>query len=117
MNRLDLIRYGPYRLLFPLGILCGLLGVGHWVLWSVGWLSESHAFFHASIQVQGFLTCFVVGFLMTALPRFLGSEPARRSEVACAVGTVLLFVAFSFAQKLIAAQAAFLALLAFTILF
>lgn len=29
MNRLDLIRFGPYRLLFPLGILCGLLGVGH----------------------------------------------------------------------------------------
>ncbi len=117
MNRWDLIRNGPYRLMFPLGILCGLLGVGHWVLWSAGWLAESHSFFHASMQVQGFLTCFVVGFLMTALPKFLGAEPARLAEVACPVGAVLAFVAFSLSQKMIAAQACFLFLLASTILF
>ena len=83
----------------------------------MGWLAESRSFFHASMQVQGFLACFVVGFLMTALPRFLGAAPARLKEVAYAVTAVLLFAAFSLKLKEAAAQAAFLSLMGFTLLF
>jgi uncharacterized protein involved in response to NO len=111
LTRLDLIRAGPYRVMFPLGVLCGLLGVGHWFLWSSGLQAESHSTFHASIQVQGFLSCFVVGFLMTALPRFLGAPPASLGEVSWAAGTAVCFVVFTLASKRIAAQSAFLALL------
>src|ERR1035437_201255 len=117
MSRLDLIRNGPYRLLFPLGVLCGLIGVGHWMLWSIGWLAESHSFFHASMQVQGFLTCFVVGFLMTALPRFLGAPPARLGEVAAARGPFFFFVSLSFLGRSQMAQGAFPLPLGLTLLF
>jgi uncharacterized protein involved in response to NO len=117
VTRADLIRNGPYRLLFPLGVLCGILGVGHWLFWSLGWLPESHSFFHATIQVQGFLSCFVVGFLMTALPRFLGAPPARWAEVGCAVGAVIVFVSCSLLARAVLAQAAFLFLVASTVVF
>lgn len=86
MKRFELIREGPYRLFFPLGILAGLLGVGHWMLWSVGWIARSDPFFHAMIQTEGFLTSFVAGFLMTAVPRFLGAEPATIPEVFVSAG-------------------------------
>jgi uncharacterized protein involved in response to NO len=117
MTRLDLIRTGPFRILFPLGILCGILGVGHWILWSVGWVAESQSYFHSSIQVQGFLTCFVVGFWMTAIPRFLGSRPASLLEVTFAVAAVFCFLLFTFTHAWMAAQTAFLALVATVIVF
>ena len=90
-----LILAGPYRLFFPLGVLNGLLGVGHWALWSVGWIETSEPYFHASIQVQGFLACFVVGFLMTALPRFLGSTSSTRLELSLVLLPALGFTFFS----------------------
>src|SRR5690348_4847137 len=108
MNRLDLVRYGPYRLLFPIGVLCGLIGVGHWLFWSLGWVAEGRTFFHATLQVQGFLTCFAVGFLMTALPRFLGAAPASLFEVGCVLAASLAFILFVCLTRWTASQAAFL---------
>ncbi len=116
-TRLELICLGPYRLLFPLGILCGILGVGHWLLWSIGWLPESNSYFHATIQVEGFLGCFVVGFLMTALPRFLGTGIAKGYEVALAVSAVVTFIVCELMKRWAFAQSAFLALILCTVIF
>ncbi len=71
----------PYRLFFPLGILIAMIGVGHWPAYAFGWTAQCSAFFHSSIQTQVYMTCFVVGFLMTAMPKFTSSLRATASEV------------------------------------
>jgi uncharacterized protein involved in response to NO len=60
----------PFRLLFPLGTAIGILGVLLWPLHI--WRGFPYpGVSHARIMIQGFLTCFVAGFLGTALPRLL----------------------------------------------
>src|SRR5437660_1599581 len=81
MTRSELIRSGPFRLFFPMGVAAGLIGVGHWLFWTIGWIPESNSFFHAMMQVEGFLSCFVAGFLMTAIPRFLGAPVTSWAEL------------------------------------
>ena len=71
----------PFRIFFPLGILCGLVGVSHW-LWYYAGLTETYSCqYHGLFQIQGFETGFAAGFLMTALPRFLEVPGARPWEV------------------------------------
>ncbi len=60
-------RSKPYRLLFPLGWLLAWAGVLHWLLHSVGLLADYRPVFHAITQIQGFMLCFALGFLLTAL--------------------------------------------------
>ncbi|MFZ4777425.1 MAG: NnrS family protein, partial [Terrimicrobiaceae bacterium] len=62
----------PFRLLFPLGAVIGILGVMMWPLfvWNITKVYPGPA--HARIMIEGFLACFVTGFLGTALPRLLG---------------------------------------------
>ncbi|MBI4531701.1 MAG: hypothetical protein HY709_09260, partial [Candidatus Latescibacteria bacterium] len=57
---LRLICNEPFRVFFPLGIVCGLIGVSHWLLYQVGWIGQYSCFYHGLIQIQGFLTCFIV---------------------------------------------------------
>jgi uncharacterized protein involved in response to NO len=57
----------PYRLLFPLGALLAVLAVLPFALGGAG--GGFLGFFHSVAQIQGFLTCFVVGFLFTFVPR------------------------------------------------
>jgi uncharacterized protein involved in response to NO len=70
-----MLRREPYRLFFPLGVLLTWAGVLHWLFLSLGWLEEYRSIFHSIAQVQGFLACFAVGFLFTAIPRRTGTEP------------------------------------------
>lgn len=72
----------PYRLFFPLGVLAGIFGVSHWLFYSLGLLHEYSAVFHSSIQTQLYVSLFIVGFLMTAGPRFAGAPHATSKEVA-----------------------------------
>jgi len=79
----------PFRVFFPLGTLWSLAGVFFWVL--KGWwpaLDEVSSKVHVWTQVYGFMTCFVVGFLTTAIPSFTDTAKLRAGEV-------LLLVAFS----------------------
>jgi uncharacterized protein involved in response to NO len=59
----------PFRLFFPLGVLLGWLGVGHWLLYAVGATATYSCLAHGLAQVEGFLPAFALGFLLTALPR------------------------------------------------
>jgi uncharacterized protein involved in response to NO len=68
----DLIRAGePFRLLFPLGVLIGIGGVLMWPLFVWHFTSTYPGVEHPRVMIEGFLTCFIVGFLGTALPRLL----------------------------------------------
>ncbi|MBI4353850.1 MAG: NnrS family protein [Candidatus Omnitrophica bacterium] len=73
------LRREPYRIFFPLGVLFGLLGVGHWLGYAMGGTAVSA--FHARIQIGAYLYSMVAGFLMTAMPRFSATHPATTGEV------------------------------------
>jgi Uncharacterized protein involved in response to NO len=67
-----LVRAGePFRLFFPLGTLFAILGVALWPLYVWGFTASYPGQMHARIMIEGFLACFVMGFLGTALPRLL----------------------------------------------
>jgi uncharacterized protein involved in response to NO len=71
----------PYRIFFPLGIFLGLCGVLIWPLSYFGLLTGYWGASHAFIQSNGFLFCFIAGFLLTAVPRFTGtSAPSRPTQ-------------------------------------
>ena len=94
------IRREPFRLLFPLGVLFGCLGVSHWLWYALGW-SASSPLYHASVQVGAYLFCFMAGFLWTAMPRMTGSAPATSTEL-------LAVLALLGAQQLSLSRGAFL---------
>lgn len=105
------VRRDPFRVFFPLGVLAGVLGVGHWAIWTSGWPVGMIGYLHPMLQSQGFLGFFVVGFLMTALPRFTGADYARPWEVALAAAGGLAFLAAALSERWVLAQAAFLTML------
>jgi len=63
----------PYRLLFPLGAAIGIAGVMMWPLYVWKVISFYPGIPHARVMIEGFLGCFVAGFLGTVLPRLLGA--------------------------------------------
>lgn len=72
-------RREPYRILFPLGAALAVVAVLPFALRGVG--GGSLALFHSVAQIQGFLTCFVVGFLFTFVPRRTGTDPPAAWEL------------------------------------
>src|SRR3989338_9184364 len=80
------LRREPFRLFFPLAVGFGCLGVGHWLAYALGWRQSYSGFYHASLQVGAYMSCFIVGFLLTALPRFSATAPASNLELAVALG-------------------------------
>ncbi len=88
------LRREPFRLFFPFGVACGLLGVGHWLWFAAGWAPTSSGFYHASLQVGSYMGCLIIGFLLTALPRFAATEPASSVEL-------IVFLALAFAQPVL----------------
>jgi uncharacterized protein involved in response to NO len=63
----------PYRLFFPLGALFAVAGMGVWIpsyLWPQALPFPGPG--HAALQIQGFMYCFILGFLCTMLPKVLG---------------------------------------------
>lgn len=78
----------PYRIFFPLGMVCGLAGVAIWPLYSFGITTTYSGRSHALVQIFGFLYAFIAGFLLTAVPRFTGTPPpslAAQLSVAAAL--------------------------------
>ncbi|MFQ5717915.1 MAG: NnrS family protein [Acidobacteriota bacterium] len=86
-------RREPYRLLFPLGVALAWGGVLHWLLHALGVLPDYRPVFHSIAQIQGFMTCFAVGFLFTAIPRRTGTAPPAAASmmagIALPVGTTV----------------------------
>jgi uncharacterized protein involved in response to NO len=80
----------PYRLFFPLGLLLGFAGIAIWPLVHFGLVEGYWGISHAFLQSNGFLFCYIVGFLLTALPRFTGTEnPSFASQLVLAISIVV----------------------------
>ncbi len=99
----------PYRLFFPLGAIFGIVGVSHWLFYAVGWIKTYSFFFHSSIQIMVYMTCFVTGFLLTAMPRFSATRHASRSEILLFLACIFSIFVFLTFGCWIAAELSFLA--------
>jgi uncharacterized protein involved in response to NO len=70
----------PYQIFFPLGVLNALLAVGVWFVQNLNWFESPVILIHSKLIVGGFIWSFIVGFLMTAVPRMTGSAVANAFE-------------------------------------
>lgn len=62
----------PYRLLFPIGTVIGIVGVLMWPIYVWNVSKAYPGMTHPRVMIEGFVTAFIIGFLGTALPRLLG---------------------------------------------
>jgi uncharacterized protein involved in response to NO len=97
----------PYQLLFPLGVAYAIVAALVWPLHALGWIAYP-APLHWTLMVQGFLHCFILGFLLTALPSFLHADRVRPWEIAVVAAAMAAFGALAVGGALVAAQAAYL---------
>lgn len=72
----------PYRYLFPIGCLNGILGASLWVAFRFGWVEIYPAGNHANLMIGGFLLSYATGFLWTAIPRFFQAPSPGATELA-----------------------------------
>jgi uncharacterized protein involved in response to NO len=84
----------PYRLFFPLAVLAGIVGIGHWLVYGAGWIPKYSTYFHSSFQMLVYMNLFVLGFLLTAMPRFASAPPAGPAETGYFLGGVALVTGF-----------------------
>jgi len=85
----------PYRVLFPIGIVGGLLGSG---LWPVAALAGGYpAPAHRGLMILGFEMSFVLGFLLTAMPAFTRGRRCQPWELGAAALAQLVVVAAALA--------------------
>lgn len=108
---LELFCQEPFRLFFPLGLLCQFVGVSHWAFYYWGWIDNYSGYFHAFVQIQLYETAFVVGFLAMALPRFWEAPSARAGEVFVGVALLLLAAFAALSDSWLVARLAYLVLL------
>jgi uncharacterized protein involved in response to NO len=71
----------PYRLLFPLGVLLGLVAVSLWPLFVYKAIHTYPGIPHARMMIEGFAACFILGFLGTALPHMLAAPRFTLPEI------------------------------------
>ncbi len=70
----------PFRLLFPIAVLSGLIGVALWPLLLGGFMEAYPGVWHIRIMIEGFFGGFMFGFLGTSLPKLLEVRPWGMAE-------------------------------------
>lgn len=96
MTRSSFSKVAPYQIFFPLGVLNALLAVGVWFVQNLGWFDSPALLIHSKLIVGGFLWSFIIGFLMTAVPRMTGTGGANLIEFLAAGLLMLGQTFFSF---------------------
>jgi uncharacterized protein involved in response to NO len=74
-------RRQPYRLFFPLGLVHLWAGLSPWLLLALGHEGHDTQVFHSIAQIQGFMLCFALGFLLTMIPRRTRTEAPNVIEM------------------------------------
>jgi uncharacterized protein involved in response to NO len=100
----------PFRIFFPLAVVIGWIGVGHWLLYVLGVTSSFSGFLHGQLMMQAFMMAFAVGFLLTAVPRRTQASPPSTLEIATAVAALLAVTVAALRQRWALAQLAYIAL-------
>ncbi len=104
-------RSEPFRPFFLLGVVLGWVGIGHWLLYSIGVTATYSCMLHGLVQTQGFLMAFAVGFLMTALPRRTQTSSATAAELWIAAVALVTTTVAALAERWAVAEIGYLALL------
>ncbi|MCO6432335.1 MAG: NnrS family protein [Deltaproteobacteria bacterium] len=107
----------PYRIFFPLGFIMGLFGISYWVAVSTGLVQSYNPLYHGIIQIELFSAAFAVGFLLTALPKFLQARPTTMRELACLVAAYLVLGGAALLNNLVISQWSFVILISLLIRF
>lgn len=89
----------PYRYLFPVGCFSGILGAFFWVAFTREWIAFYPAQIHAQLMIGGFVFSYALGFLWTAIPRFLESPPPSQQQVVILFGLTLSVPALAMRQR------------------
>jgi uncharacterized protein involved in response to NO len=110
-------RTDPYRVLFPLGVLLAWAGILHWLLLATGVIGEYRSIFHAFAQIEGFMTCFAVGFLFTLIPRRTATAPPAAWQMAVAVAAPVAITAGAWFEEWALSQIPWLLLMGVLIQF
>lgn len=97
----------PYRVFFPIGIVFALAGALLWPLLMLSRISWP-APLHSSLMIQGFEQCFVLGFLLTIVPRLTRTSPCHPLELGIALLAVFGYGAAALAGQTPLAQSFFL---------
>lgn len=103
-------RREPFRIFFPLAVLLGWIGVGHWLLYTLGITSTFSGFLHGQVMMQGFMMALAMGFLLTALPRRTQGPPPSSAEIGLAVVALATITAAALTQRWVLAQLTYAAL-------
>ena len=111
------LRSEPFRLFFPLGVLLGWVGVGHWLAYAIGLTEVYSCFRHGLLQTEAFLMAFAVGFLWTALPRRIDAPAASALEISLAAAALVAVTAALTLDQLVIAELCYLALFALLLQF
>jgi len=101
----------PFRIFFPLGVLIGISGVSLWPLYFSGLHNFYPGVMHGRMMIEGFVTCFVVGFLGTAGPRLTGAPHFSRLELFSLLTLLIGAVGTHIAERYVIGDSIFLALL------
>jgi uncharacterized protein involved in response to NO len=101
----------PFRVFFPLGLAAGVVGLALWPLHLLGVMTMYPGLIHARVMVEGFLACFVLGFLGTAGPRLLSAPHFTGRELALLVALELAALASHLSGRILPGDACFLAVL------
>ena len=100
----------PFRIFFPMAVLFGWVGVGHWLSYSVGVTVTYSCKLHGLIQMQAFMMAFATGFLLTAVPRRTQTSPATPIEISVLTAAFILTVAGAMAERWLLSEAAYAAI-------
>ncbi len=100
-------RREPFRVFFPLGVVLAWFGIGHWIAYAVGLISEYSCQAHGLTQMQSFLMAFAMGFLLTALPRRTQTKPASRTELILIAVALTITATTSLFELWLVAEAAY----------
>jgi len=103
-------RREPYRVFFPLGVALAWAGVLHWLLHGLGLLPDYRPVFHSITQIQGFLMCFALGFLFTAIPRRTGTSPPAAWQMILAAASSAAIVVCAWLEWFGASQVFWMAI-------
>ncbi len=113
---LELTRREPYRIFFPLGILGAMLGTALWLGVALGaWPYDARL--HGLIQIEAFGAAYVVGFLLTALPKFCRAPTASFGELFWMVLAFLAAQSSMLAGSVLVSQLSFALLMSLVSLF
>jgi uncharacterized protein involved in response to NO len=110
-------RAEPFRLFFPLAVLLGWVGVGHWLTYGLGLTATYSCLFHGLVQMQAFMMAFAAGFLLTAIPRRTGTAAPSSVELTIAAAAPVITVAAGAAERWVVAELAYVVLFGVLLVF